>query len=264
MEVQGVKNEDIKKIYSPREYYKSLTEKKNLTKLEKYSKELCELCISEGDVHESSIGITGSQMVGLNKEDSDIDIIIYGTETGLKFQENLKKIFEKSNHCRKYTLDEYKLHYNWRTGGSQISFEDFLKSEKRKLHQGKFKDIDFYIRYIKSPQDWEGNYYDSLYKNYGRIKLKAVILDATSSIFTPCSYKIEVSKILENHLASQDYIIEDITEINSFRGRFCEQAKKGEEIFVEGKLEKTFFRNKEYYRILLFDQVKDKMVIHNK
>jgi len=264
LEVQGVKNEDIKNIYSPREYYQRLTEKTNLTKLENYSKELCELCISEGDVPESSIGITGSQMVGINKDDSDIDLIIYGTETGLEFQEKLKKIFEKSNECRKYTIDEYKIHYNWRIGGSQISFEDFLKSERRKLHQGKFKDVDFYIRYIKSPQDWEGNYYDSLYKNYGRIKLKAVILDTTYSIFTPCSYKIEVSKILENNLASHDYIIEDITDINSFRGRFCEQAKKGEEILVEGKLEKAFFRNKEYYRVLLFDQVKDKMVILNK
>ncbi|MFX0023191.1 MAG: nucleotidyltransferase domain-containing protein [Candidatus Hermodarchaeota archaeon] len=264
LEVQGVKKDEIKKVYNPRYFFKNLLNKNILSPIEKYSRLLCELFITEGNISENSIGITGSIMIGLNTEDSDIDIIIYGTTTSIKFQEKLKKIFEKANNCRKYTLEEYKSHYKWRFGGSDISFEDFLKSEQRKQHQGKFMDRDFFIRYIKSPNDWKGNFYDYRYENIGRIKLKAEIIDSENAIFTPCSYEINPLRILESNTKSIKLNMGDITEINSFRGRFCEQAKTGETVLAEGKLEKVIFKNtNEFYRILLTDQTKDKLFILN-
>ncbi len=259
LEVQGVQDEDIQCVYTPREYFKSLYHKSDLSKIEKISKELCELFISEGEIPFNSIGITGSPMVGLSNNNSDIDLIIYGTDISL-FQDKLRQIFERNGDCRKYNLQEFQCH-NRRVEDSNVPFDKFLECEKRKLHQGKFKGYDFFIRYLKSPKDWQGEYNDYKYINQGRIKLKAEIIDDIDSIFTPCSYKIDVIKIIENGLASNDYIIEDIIEVNSFRGRYCEQAKKGEIILVEGKLEKVLFRNKEYYRILLTDQVKDKILI---
>ncbi|MCK4780390.1 MAG: nucleotidyltransferase domain-containing protein, partial [Candidatus Lokiarchaeota archaeon] len=262
LEVQAVKNQDIKKIYTPRNFIKELLDKNKLSNSEKRSKDLCELFIATGNISNNSIGITGSTMVGLNTEDSDIDIIIYGTETSLEFQEKLVKIFKKSNNCRKYNLNEYKSHYDWRVAGSNIPFEDFLKSEQRKQHQGKFKNLDFFIRYIKSPRDWKGNFYDYQYKNLGRIKLKAEITDSKDSIFTPCSYKINTKKILQSNFISNNVIIKDINEINSFRGRFCEQARDGETVLVEGKLEKVKYKSKpEFFRILLTDPAQDKMII---
>jgi predicted nucleotidyltransferase len=257
LEVQGVKKKDIKEIYTPRNFFKNLSEKKNLTNIEIRSKELCEFLISQGNISEDSIGITGSAMVGLNTEDSDIDIIVYGTETSLKLHERLEQIFESSDKIRKYNKEEYKAHYEWRVGGSDIHFEDFLRSEQRKQHQGKFMEHDFFIRYIKSPKDWKGNF-------LGRIKLKAKISNSKKSIFTPCSYKINPQKILESTLKLKDVNLNDINEVSSFRGRFCEQAKEGENVLIEGKLEKVNFKNTiEYYRILLTDQIKDKLLILN-
>jgi len=262
LELQGVKNEDIKKIYTPRDCFRNLEYRNDLNSIEKKSKDLCELFISEGNLDKELIGISGSLMVGLNKIDSDIDIVIYGTENSLNFQIKLENIFDNSEICKIYTLEEFRTHYDWRVGGSDIQFEDFLKSEKRKLHQGKYFGLDFYIRYIKSPEDWKGSYYDYQYINLGRIKIKAEILDSINSIFTPCSYKIKCIKILEKKLNSADIDIKKINEINSFRGRFCEQARNGEIVLIEGKLENVKFREEDdYYRILLSDQVKDKMII---
>ncbi len=262
LEVQGVKKKEIKKIYTPQNCFKKLLKKKKLSISETRSRELGELFLSQGNLSEGSIGITGSIMVGLNTEESDIDIIIYGTETSMKFQETLVKIFEKSTNCRKYNIDEYKSHYNWRVGGSNIPFEDFLKSEQRKQHQGKYLENDFFIRYIKSPEDWKGNFYDYQYKNFGRIKLKAHIIDSIDSIFTPCSYKIDPLKILESSNNSNKINIKDISEISSFRGRFCEHARENETVLVEGKLEKVIFKKElEYFRVLLSDQIQDKMII---
>jgi len=70
--------------------------------------------------------------------------------------------------------------------------------------------------------------------------------------------------LLESNLISKIFKINDITEINSFRGRFSEQAKDGEIVLIEGKLEKVCYRNQEnYYRVLLTDQKRDKMLLLN-
>lgn len=264
LEVQGVKNQDIKKIYTPRECLNNLEKKENLSNVEKYSKSLCELFINKGGISKNSIGITGSSMVGLDKDDSDIDIIVYGTETGLNFQENLNLLLDESNNFRKYNLKEFRSHYTWRVGGSDILFEDFMKSEQRKLHQGKYRNCDYFIRYVKSPEDWNGDFYDYQYKNFGRIKLKAKILDSKDSIFTPCSYKIKPLKVLDKKSVLNKVKLKDILVINSFRARFCEHAKDGEIVLVEGKIEKVNYKNRlEYYRVLLTDQTQDKMLILN-
>ena len=262
LELQGVKNNDIKNIFTPRECFKELSKKENLTKIENLSKQLCELIINKGKIPRNSIGITGSTMIGLAQINSDIDLVVYGTETSLALQDKLKSIFEVSNKCRKYNNEDYKQHYKWRVGGSNISFQDFLKSETRKLHQGKFHGIDFFIRYLKSPEDWQGIFHDFRFKNYGRIKIKATIVNSSDSIFTPCSYGITPMKILESDLKFDDFFVNDIKEIGSFRGRFCEHAKLGEKVLVEGKLEKIFYKNSfNHFRILLEDQIKDKMII---
>ena len=262
LEVQGVRNENIERIYSPRKFLKELIEKDQLTNGENISRELSEFFISKGNLSEKSLGITGSLMVGLNNEDSDIDLIMYGTEISIEFQKTLVTILKNSKMCRNYNMDEYETHYKWRFGGSDIPFESFLKSEQRKLHQGKYKNVYFFIRYIKSPEDWGGNFYDYQYKNYGRIKLRAEIMDSKDSIFTPCSYEICPRKILEKPINSNNINIKDIREIISFRGRFCEQAREGEIVLVEGKLEKVSFKNKqEYFRIVLTDPLQDKLII---
>lgn len=258
LELQGVKIGDIKKIYTPRDYYDALTMKNQLEDCELALVQLCELFNKKCLVPENSIGISGSPMVGLNKEKSDLDILIYGTRESLEFQDNLKKTFGVSKSLRKYNMQEYRTHYDWRFGGSSFSFENFLKSEKRKLHQGKFNGTDFFIRYIKSPEDWKGNFYDYKFKNLGRIEIKAKIVDSTDSIFTPCSYKIKGIEIVDKNFILNRINLKDITEINSFRGRFCEHAKDGEIVLAKGKLEEVIFKGSEkHLRILLTDQTQD-------
>jgi len=262
IELQGVENKDIKKIYTPREFYTALNMRSDLSKIEHHSKSLCELLITDGSVSEDAIGISGSPMIGLSKDDSDIDIIIYGTNVSLELQDKLKTILFTPNYCRGYILSEFKTHYNWRAGGSGVSFENFLRSEKRKLHQGKFHGIDFFIRYIKSPGDWNGSFYDYKFKNLGRIKIKAKIIDSTNSIFTPCSYKIDVLKVIETKIIGNNISLNNLSEISSFRGRFCEQAIKGESVLVEGKLEEVRFKGSiTHLRILLTHQIHDKMIV---
>lgn len=260
--LQGVPTDEIKKIYTPRDYFQQLQKKNSLSRIEKSSLELCQLLIENSNLPDDAIGVTGSPMVGLNKNISDIDLIIYGTEVSRRFQESMKDIFKSGSFCREYNLSEYQSHYQFRAGGSAIPFDKFYKCEKRKLHQGMFKGFEFFIRYIKSPKDWPSSYYDYQYKDYGRIKIRAKITEDKDSIFTPCTYKIEDVHILDDKHLKKEIEIQLLNQINSYRGRFCEQAKKGENVLVVGKIEKVVEKQSRiYYRLLLQDQERDKMLL---
>lgn len=54
-----------------------------------------------------------------------------------------------------------------------------------------------------------------------------------------------------------------IEEIVSFRGRFCEQAKNGETIEAQGKVELVTNKKnrREYYRLILGNKPTDYMVL---
>jgi hypothetical protein len=262
LELQGVMINKIEKIYSPRDHLKKIMSKKELNEINSISLKLCYYLMKEGNLNLNNIGISGSPMVSLNKNDSDIDLVIYGTEISHAIQDTLENLYKfKKNDLRKYNLEEFKKHFQFRAEGSGISFDEFLRSEKYKLHQGKFNGKDFFIRYLKTPKDWPGSYYDFRFKNIGRIQLKAKILDSTDSIFTPCTYKIKTLRI--DYLASPSSEIKPnkIIQINSYRGRFCEHAKKNDSVFAEGKLEKVIYKNSEIlYRVLLGNLKNDKMI----
>ena len=260
MTLQCVKNEEIKKIYSPRKYLNLLRNKENLTKFEKMCLKLCNLLNSEASIPEDQIGITGSPMIGLNLKDSDIDLIIYGTKVSQKLQPHLVSLFKKTDHFRQYILKEYEKHYQWRVGGSDISFDQFMRTERRKLHQGKFYGIDFFIRYIKSPEDWKGTFNQYKFKNLGRVSLIAKILNNEDGLFTPCSYKINCEKIITSDFDLYKNLSE-LNEVFSYRGRFCEQAKVGERFLIDGKLEEVHYEGDTHYRVMLSHQKLDKMIL---
>jgi uncharacterized protein len=260
MKLQSVKNEEIKKIYTPRQYLNLLRNKDNITKFEKMSLDLCDLLNSDASIPEGQIGITGSPMIGLNLKKSDIDLIIYGTKVCRDLQPHLVSLFKKPNFFRQYTLKEYEKHYQWRVGGSDISFDQFMRTEKRKLHQGKFYDIDFFIRYIKSPEDWKGTFYQYKFKNLGRISLIAIIANNDDGIFTPCSYKINCEQIITSDFGL-DKNYSNLNEVFSYRGRFCEQARVGERFLINGKLEEVHYKGTTHYRVILTHQKLDKMIL---
>lgn len=74
--------------------------------------------------------------------------------------------------------------------------------------------------------------------------------------FTPCSYTLDGVEVLEGpKLAS-------ITEVVSFRGRFCMQATAGESIEAQGKIELVTEKSgKTHYRLILGNKPGDYMVL---
>jgi hypothetical protein len=162
---------------------------------------------------------------------------------------------EEKSHVSPYNLDDLKRLYSFRSRDTQMPLKDFLRIERQKLSQGKYKDKDFFIRFLVDWDEVNEKYGDKKYIPMGNARIKAKIVDASNSIFTPCSYQISKTEILEGNKSHL------IKEIVSFRGRFCEQAVEGETIIAQGKVEKTIEKDKkQHLRLILGAKVSDFML----
>ena len=254
--IESVPLTNISKHYKPIERLKEIYQKfPILDKIEKEAMEMVLLLIEEANISLSNIGISGSILVNLYNNFSDIDLVIYGKENCFKVYNTLNEIIGKNIFIKRYSIEDLKKLYDFRVKDTNISFEDFLKVEKRKVFQGKFKNRDYFIRFIKEFEEVNEKYGDKTFIPMGYTCIKAKIIDDSNSIFTPCCYIIDEIEYMDN----LNY--KPLKQIISYRGRFCEQAKIGEEIIAQGRIEKVSLKNEEYYQLVIGENIKDFMIL---
>jgi predicted nucleotidyltransferase len=252
-----VPQKDVRRYYDPANHLINLRGSRQLDLLETDALRLHETLHSKANVTWSSLGISGSLLAGLHTVESDIDPIVYGTAEGTKVHESLEHLTRDSTSAlRAYSLDELRKLYCFRRQDTRIGFDDFVKTERRKVLQGKFGGHDYFIRFVRDWAEIDEQYGDSIYCRTGYARIKASVTDDSESIFTPCRYPVETVRVLDGKGA------EDVVEVASFRGRFCEQARTGETIIAQGKTEKVQTKDgNSFSRLLLGSQPSDFMVL---
>jgi predicted nucleotidyltransferase len=252
-----VPREYIEHHYRPADRLRELRRRGKLDKLENQALQFVELLKETANVSWNQLGISGSILVGLHMPTSDIDPVVYGSESCCKAYSALKFLLEdKKNPVKPYSLDELRRLFDFRSKDTVTSFEDFVRTESRKVLQGTFMGRDYFIRFVKDWNEVEEEYGTIQYKSVGYAKIKATIVDDSEMNFTPCRYKINNVKFLEGTCA------ESVEEIVSFRGRFCEQAKNGETVLAQGKVERVQkLGEREHYRLLLGNKTSDHMIL---
>ncbi|MDH5793209.1 MAG: hypothetical protein OEZ18_01425 [Candidatus Bathyarchaeota archaeon] len=249
--------ESMKKHYQPNNRLMKLRCSKRLDLVEKDALEFLKLLKDYSNVSWSKIGVSGSLLVNLHTPSSDIDPIVYGSQNCLKVYSALQSMLKNADaFIKPYTREDLKALFDFRSKDTSMNFEDFVRVESRKVLQGKFKSRDYFIRFVKDWDEIDEKYGDIHYKNVGYARVKAVVEDDSEDIFTPCTYKIKNVDVL-------DGVHFPIEEIASFRGRFCEQARNGEVIIAQGKVEKVrdSRQNREYFRLLLGSKPSDYMIL---
>jgi uncharacterized protein len=249
---------EVAEHYQPAEKLALLRTSKHLNTLEDKALRLAEALKKEADIPWSAIGISGSILAGLTTEKSDIDPIVYGEKNCRKAYTALQKLLKyKGSEFKPYSREELQDLFDFRSKDTQMSFEDFVLVESRKAFQGKFMGTDYFIRFVKDWSEISEQYGDVCFRNSGYVKITAKIADSSDSLFTPCTYKVDHIKVVEGPK------LEPIQEIVSFRGRFCEQAKNGEAVTAQGKVELVTNKKNpgEYYRLILGNKPSDYMVL---
>jgi predicted nucleotidyltransferase len=248
----------VEEHYEPVKKLRLLRTSKELGDLERKALQLAEALKEAAAIPWSAIGISGSVLVGLYTSTSDIDPVVYGVENCRRAYAALETLLkDEASKFKPYSREELQALFDFRSKDTIMSFEDFVRVESRKAFQGMFDGTDYFIRFVKDWSQISEQYGDVCYKNSGYAKITATIADDSEALLTPCIYRIENVKVAEGPK------LEPITEIVSFRGRFCEQARKDEAVTAQGKVERvTDKRNtKAYYRIILGNKPSDYMVL---
>jgi predicted nucleotidyltransferase len=229
--LQSVPKSNIQCVHDPRLRLRQLSENSATVGVEADAVAFTDLIQREAGIVRSAIGVTGSLLIGLHVETSDLDISVFGIQSGRKVHEVLASL--RKLHSDVQPLDRQGIQDLYRQRGSETSvpFEEFGRIERKRICQGLFRRRPYFVRFIKEMDEAGAEYGSFQYTPLGMATITATISDNRDAIFTPCRYLVSDVRILVGPRVP-------ISEIVSFRGRFCEQARAGDCINASGTVER--------------------------
>jgi len=251
--LQGVPLEKIRVLHEPIEKLQQLSAKKSLDQMEEDALELVRLLKSATGLPSRRFGISGSLLVDLYDQNSDIDLIVYGKRESHKVLEALKRL-QYNMPLERYDKSGIRRLYEARCMQNAMSFTAFTMHEKRKFLEGRFRRRDYFIRCIKDWSEVKEKYGDRYYYPLGSSIIRAVVDDDSENILTPCVYKVAQAKVLSGKKTAVP------SQVVSFRGRFCEQAFQGERVQARGRVERVVNSYGEWYRMVVGESLSDHLV----
>ncbi|WP_424359601.1 DNA polymerase subunit beta [Methanocella sp. MCL-LM] len=164
------------------------------------------------------MGITGSKLVGLGAETSDVDFIVYGN-SWFKARDELQKAIAAG---RIDGIDEAGWEKIYAKRKPELSFEEFYQHERRKgnrcLLDGALTDLLYVRDYDQiGPVLPVGN-------DLGMRTITATVTDAEFAYDSPAIYKVDHP---------------EISMVLSYTHTYAGQARKGEVIEARGRLEES-------------------------
>ncbi len=250
-ELQGVPAQRVRTLHTPQQHLSSLMRLKKRDALEESAAGLIEILAQKSRASLERFGISGSLLVGLHSAKSDIDIIAYGIDTAKSVQEALFALLEEDERFHRYELDDLKRLRVRRGLQTAMSFRDFVGQEKRKAFQGKFHAHEYFVRCVKDWPEIIEYYGGAQYRSKGLCTIFGRIIDDKESLLTPCTYSVGEVRVTSGVSTPKPI------EVVSFRGRFAEQAKLGEQIIARGRLEVVTIEGMEYSRVIVGEGAND-------
>jgi predicted nucleotidyltransferase len=238
--LQSVPIEKIRKVYFPELKLQQILSSPRSV-LEAEISRFVSTVSGESGVDSSNLGVSGSVLIDLATSSSDLDIIVYGKEQGLRAYRGISSLRNRDSYIRPYGAESVSEVVKSRWGDTGLDLDMLVPHEERKILHGLVCDRDYFVRLVPRPGEVET---ESRSKPLGSVTLRALIMDAQEAIYTPCRYRIETRSIGPKLNVA-------VTELVSFRGKFTEQASEGMEVEVRGTLEEAVYNDRAVYRVVL-------------
>jgi predicted nucleotidyltransferase len=253
LEVQSVPRSAIYCIHDPCAYLASLRRRGPDSAAEEDALAMAEEVQRASGVPWTDLGISGSLMLGTQRNDSDLDLLIYGTDSCRVVHRSLVDLLDGAAvSIHSLELEELQGLHAAHRPDTPLSFHDFARLQRRKVNEGRYRDRAFFLRFVRRPEELGEQYGDRRYKFVGRARITATVHDDSDAVFTPCCYRVGKATILAGPQ------VDDLREIVSFRGRFSDQLRAGEIAEGCGRLERVVPKaGKSYHRLVVGGEAGD-------
>lgn len=239
--LQSIPANMISRMYSPRERLNAILESPQ-TEVESTVARFASAISREGGVPLGDMGVSGSVLVGLATSTSDVDLVVYGRDSGRRVYEAVRALREREGWVRPYDGDSVRSVAVNRWGDTGLDIEGLSTLESRKVLHGLVDGRDYFIRLVREPDASEEG---EVSRPLGTVVLRGAVVDADDSIYTPCSYEVEGCSL------EGDGPDVDVVRLVSFRGKFTEQALEGDVVEARGTLEEVVSGGLTYHRVML-------------
>ncbi|GAB5402563.1 MAG: DNA polymerase subunit beta [Aureliella sp.] len=160
-------------------------------------------------------GVTGSFLVGANRSDSDIDLVVYGSEVMQSVRTSIRRL---QNRDAASPLSESQWKETYSRRGCSLTFEEYCWHERRKFNKVMFKGRRVDVSCVSDPPGFLSHAFSKL----GKQTLEATVTDDTRAFDMPAVYQIDHPTI--------DRIV-------CFTPTYAGQAVVGERVVASGWLE---------------------------
>lgn len=169
-------------------------------------------------VNIEQMGITGSKLVGLGAESSDVDFVVYGDEW-YKAREALRKAIAAGKIDG---IDEAGWEKIYRKRKPELNFEEFYLHERRKGNRCLLDGVLTDLLFVRSWDQIGGRI--CIGEDLGMRTITAKVTDAEFAFDSPAIYKVDHP---------------EISTVLSFTHTYAGQALAGETIEARGRMEQS-------------------------
>jgi hypothetical protein len=203
---------EIQKVYKPEEKVVSLI------RGEFVDDEVKRIVEFFGDIPAEKMGVTGSRLVDLKVEESDIDFVMYG-KFWFEGRERIKKGIER----RKLSEPSSEMwDFIYRKRRVKLPYDVFLAHERRKYHRAVLGSTYFDLLYVRDYDEIDRRIPEWRGKRVGKTTIKAEVVDDTLTFDYPAYFPLKS---------------EEVRAILCFTHTFVGQALRGERIEARGYVE---------------------------
>jgi len=217
--------------------------------LEEHAKNLIEEISNASGVSVEAFGVTGSILLKIhNLQYSDVDLVVYGRQNALKVRETLKQLLDESKRGFSRPRGEELL--KWASEIVRVhplTVEEAVNYYSRvKWNRALFKGRQFSIHPVKTESEVDERWEDKIVKPVGLVKIRAVVVDSSESLFMPAVYEVDEVRVIEGATPPGRVLY-----VVSYEGLYMDVAEEGDVIEVYGKLEhvEDLRRGLDYYQV---------------
>ena len=248
IEMSAVPLNRISDHFKPEEKLSRLIRMEDPDDLQRKTVNLVSLISEESGVPLGFFGVTGSILLDIHQNFSDIDLIVYGRRNSESVKETLKQIYnDQSSQIQRFGKKRIREWCLKKARMYPLTYEEAARIFEKKWNRGLFRGTLFSIHPVRLEEENDEEYGDRIFKPEGMIKIEATVLDASEADFLPSIYKVKDVRVIDGPK------VRDILEVASYEGIYSGLAEENEKILIYGKLEKVIDRRvgQEYHRVLV-------------